>query len=64
MIRVFSDYSQLGLIAYGAIGAEGIRHGFGVHQWDVPKSNIPQFRKVRFVLLARDDAENELKKRL
>ncbi len=59
----FSDYFQLGLIGYGVIGAEGIRYGFGVHQWDVPKSNIHQFRKVGSVLLERDDAENELTKR-
>ena len=46
------------------IGAEGIKFGFGVHQWDVPIARMTQFRKVSIALLEYQDMISELNKPL
>ena len=38
---------KVGFVAYTALAISTLQYGNGVHQWDVPLSNVLQFGKVR-----------------
>lgn len=46
----FSCFAWVGFVVYNSLVALSLAYGSGVHQWDVPMSNVLKYSKIFYVL--------------